>query len=66
MERFLDAPHLWKPATLASHRWVVHSLLADPLARRRLVLLTVGDMRAAICRWQAGARRCRASRPGGW
>jgi hypothetical protein len=30
MERFLDAPHLWKPATLASHRWVVHSLPRRP------------------------------------
>jgi integrase len=32
---------------------VVRALVADPLARRRLVVLTPGDVRAAICRWQA-------------
>lgn len=53
MERFFAAPHLWKPATIVSHRPVVRSLIADPLARRRLVTLTPGDVRAAICRWQA-------------
>lgn len=53
MERFLDAPHIWKPATLVSHRPVVRALVGDPLARRRLVTLTAGDARAAVCRWQA-------------
>lgn len=32
---------------------VVNALMADPLARRRLVVLTVGDVLAAICGWQA-------------
>jgi len=31
----------------------VRALVADPLACRRLVALTAGDVRAAICRWQA-------------
>jgi integrase len=52
LERFFDAPHLWKPATVVSHRPVVRALMADPLGRRRLVVLTPGDVRAAICRWQ--------------
>ena len=53
MERFFDAPHLWKPATVVSHRPVVKALMGDALGRRRLVTLTPGDVRAAICRWQA-------------
>lgn len=53
MDRFFEAPHLWKPATVASHRPVVTALVADRLACRRLVALTPGDVRAAICRWQA-------------
>ena len=53
MEQFFEAPHLWKPATVVSHRPVVHALIADALGRRRLVTLTAGDVRAAICRWQA-------------
>jgi integrase len=53
LERFFDAPHLWKPATVVSHRPVVRALMADPLGRRRLVVLTAGDVRAAISRWQA-------------
>lgn len=32
---------------------MVQALVADPLACRRLVVLTAGDVRAAICRWQA-------------
>ena len=52
MERFYEAPHLWKPATVASHRPVVKALMADELGRRRLVTLTGGEVRAAICRWQ--------------
>jgi integrase len=52
LERFFEAPHLWKPATVVSHRPVVHALLADPLAQRRLAVFTPGDVRAAICRWQ--------------
>lgn len=52
LERFFEAPHLWKPATVVSHRPVIHALLADPLAQRRLAVFTPGDVRAAICRWQ--------------
>lgn len=53
MERFFEAPHLWKPATVASHRPVVKALMADELGRRRLVTLTAGEVLAAICRWQS-------------
>ena len=53
LERFFAAPHLWKPATVASHSHVIRSLVGDSLARRRLVALTPGDVRAAICRWQS-------------
>jgi len=53
MERFIDAPHLWKPATVVSHRPVVRALIGDPIGRRRLVTMTAGDVRAAIGRWQA-------------
>ena len=54
LQRFFEAPHLWKPATVQSHCSVVQALLADPVAHRRLVVLTLGDVHAAICRWQAG------------
>lgn len=53
LERFFEAPHLWKPATVVSHRPVIRALMADPLSRRRLVVLTVGEVRAAVARWQA-------------
>jgi integrase len=53
MARFFEAPHLWKPATVVSHRPVVRALVGDALGRRRLVTLTPGDVRAAIGRWQA-------------
>ena len=52
MERFFEAPHLWKPATIASHRPVARSLIADPLGRRRLVALAPGEVRSAVYRWQ--------------
>ena len=52
MERFFAAPHLWKPATVRSHRPVVRALIDDDLGRRRLVTLTAGDVQAAIRRWQ--------------
>lgn len=45
MERFFEAPHLWKPATVVSHRPVMGALIADPLARRRLIALIAGDVR---------------------
>lgn len=45
MERFFEAPHLWKPATVVSHRPVVGALIADPFARRRLIALIAGDVR---------------------
>jgi len=40
MEAFFDAPHQWKPATVASHGAVVRSLIADPIGRRPLITLT--------------------------
>ncbi|MCK9921745.1 tyrosine-type recombinase/integrase [Frankia sp. AgPm24] len=52
LERFLAAPHHWSPGTLNSHRYVVEKLVADRVARRRLVVLTPGFMRATIRRWQ--------------
>jgi len=52
LERFLAGVHAWQPATLASHRHVVETLLADRLARRRLAALTPGYMRATIRCWQ--------------
>lgn len=56
LQRWFAAPHLWKRATVVSHQHVVRTLVADPLARRRLVLLTPGDVTGAICRWQAEGR----------
>ena len=56
LERFFAAPHLWKPATVVSHRHVIRSLVEDALGRRRLVALTPGDVRAAICRWQSAGQ----------
>jgi hypothetical protein len=32
LERFLAAPHLWKPATVASHQHVIRALVEDPWA----------------------------------
>jgi len=52
MERFFEAPHLWKPATVRSHRHVVRALMADDLGRRRLVTVTASEVCAAIRRWQ--------------
>jgi integrase len=49
----LAAPHLWKPATYASHRHVIVGLIADPIGRCPLVVLSAGSVRAAIGRWQA-------------
>ena len=50
LERFFAAPHLWKPATVASHQHVIRALVDDSPGRRRLVALVPGDVRAAICR----------------
>jgi integrase len=52
LDRYVRGPHLWKPATVISHSSVVRSVRADPIAGRRLVTLTAGDVRGAICRWQ--------------
>jgi site-specific recombinase XerC len=45
---------MWKPATVASHRHVVSTLVGDPLSvcRCRLQSLTPAVVRAAICRWR--------------
>jgi integrase len=51
LEGYLGSAHLWKPATLASHRHVVSTLAEDPLCRCRLQSLTPAVMRTAICRW---------------
>jgi hypothetical protein len=56
LERFFSAPHLWNPATVASHKHVVRALVEDSLGRRRLVSLTPSDVRAAICRWQSAGQ----------
>lgn len=52
LDRYVRGPHLRKPATVSSHSSVVRSVRADPIAGRRLVTLTAGDVRGAICRWQ--------------
>jgi hypothetical protein len=52
LDRYRRAPHLWKPATAVSHASVLQSLIADPIAGRRLLTLGAGDARAAISRWQ--------------
>jgi len=52
LERFLAGSLAWQPATLASHRHVVGTLLADRLAQRRLAALSPGYLRATIRRWQ--------------
>jgi integrase len=52
LEDYLDSAQFWKPATVASHRHVVSTLLGDPLCRCRLQSLTPAVMRAAICRWR--------------
>jgi len=56
LERWLDAPHLWKHATVVSHSSVVHALVADPIARCRLALLTQSEVVGAIRRWQNEGR----------
>ena len=53
LARFMAGPHLWKPATYASHHHVVDDVIADRLARRPLLTLTPGTVRAAIVRWQS-------------
>jgi integrase len=49
---YIDGAQLWKPATVASHRHIVATLLEDPLCRVRLQSLTPAAMRTAICRWR--------------
>jgi integrase len=56
LQRFIAAPHSWKPATLASHRHVVDGLVADPLARRPVVGLNAAVVRATVVRWQSCGR----------
>lgn len=51
LEGYLGSARLWKPATVASHRHVLSTLLDDPLSRCRLQSLTPAVMRAASCRW---------------
>ena len=53
LARFMAGPHLWKPATYASHHHVVDDVIADRLTRRPLLTLTPGTVRAAIVRWQS-------------
>jgi integrase len=65
LERWMGSPHLWKRATVVSHTHVVQTLLADTIGRRRLVLLTPGEVTAAICRWQ-GAGLSVATISGRW
>jgi len=50
LEGYLGSAQLREPATAASHRHVVSTLLDDPLCRCRLQVLTPAVMRAAICR----------------
>jgi len=52
LESYIGSAQLWKPATAASHRHVVSTLLGDPLCRCRLQSLTPAVTRAAICRWR--------------
>jgi hypothetical protein len=52
LEGYLGSARLRRPATVASHRHVVSTLLGDPLCGCRLQLLTPAVMRAAICRWR--------------
>jgi hypothetical protein len=48
---YLTSAQLWKPATIASHRQVVSTLVGDRLCRCRLQSLTPAVVRAAICRY---------------
>jgi hypothetical protein len=52
LEGYLGSDQFWRPATAASHRRVVSTLLGDPVCGCRLQLLTPAVMRAAICRWR--------------
>lgn len=53
IRRYIDAPHMWKPATVNSHRSVTRFLVADKqLADVQLTALTPSVAVAAIRRWQ--------------
>jgi integrase len=52
LDSYLGSAQLWKPATVASHRHVVSTLVGDPLCRCRVQSLTPAVMRTAICRWR--------------
>ncbi len=52
LDSFLGSAQLWKPATVASHRHVVSTLVGDPLCRCRVQSMTPAVMRTAICRWR--------------
>ena len=53
IQRFVDAPHLWKPATVNSHRSVTRFLVSDKvLADVALTALTPSVAVAAIRRWK--------------
>jgi hypothetical protein len=51
--RWAEAPHRWKPATVVSHVSVARALSSDCVGRRRLALLTPGDVDVAVSRSQA-------------
>jgi hypothetical protein len=52
LERYVEAPHAWAPASLASARYVVGTLSVDRVAGERLVVFTPGVAQQAIRRWQ--------------
>jgi hypothetical protein len=53
LRRFIEAPHLWKPATLVSHRSVARFLSANHvLSEVRMVFLTPSAVVDAVKRWK--------------
>jgi len=53
LDGWLTADHPWKPSTRVGYRSNVRALLADPIARTRVVALHPHGVRTAFTRWSA-------------
>ena len=61
---WLGADHLWKPSTLVGYRSTVAAVVADPIARTRVMGLSPRALRAVVDRWRQRDPATRWPRPG--
>ncbi|MGD9529582.1 tyrosine-type recombinase/integrase [Pseudonocardia sp.] len=62
LDRWVVAPHGWRPATSVGYRSTVRALRADPIGTRRASQVTPPVLRAVVARWAiAGVSRASAA-----